>query len=261
MNNSSVSSKKGFTLVELLVVIAIIGILAAILLPVLHVGQVKSKKTLARLQMSQIVAAVYDYQAAYNVFPISTSSQGAAALADGDFTYGGTFNSPSAILTDIKSYGRITPNAEIMGVLLNLERFGDSTPTINVGHTKNPQARGFLNVRFSGDTNSAGVGLDGVYRDPWGDPFVITLDLNADGKARDSFYSDSRVSADLNNPNIGLQGLIQRTLPNGSVVFECPDPVMVWSAGPDRMIDPNLGNSPDGKANKGANKDNLVSWQ
>jgi hypothetical protein len=36
---------------------------------------------------------------------------------------------------------------------------------------------------------------------------------------------------------------------------------MVWSAGPDKMVDPNLGGSLNGKANKGANKDNVLSWK
>ena len=30
---------------------------------------------------------------------------------------------------------------------------------------------------------------------------------------------------------------------------------MIWSAGPDKMIDPNS------KANLGANKDNILSWK
>jgi len=205
--------------------------------------------------MSQIVSAVYDYQSAYSVFPTSTASQGAAIVDAGDFTYGGTFNTPSSITTDIKSYGQTVPNYEIMGVLLNLEQFGNNTPTINVGHIKNPRGRGAISVKFSGDTKSAGVGLDGVYRDPWGNPYVITLDFNGDGKARDSFYSDSRVSADPNNASIGLQGLIRRALPNGASAFECVDPVTVWSAGPDKMIDPNA------KANTSANKDNILTWQ
>src|ERR1044071_4100565 len=72
MKRAPSSSKIAFTLIELLVVIAIIGLLAAIILPVLHILQTNSRKTMARLQMSQIVSAVYDYQAAYNVFPVST---------------------------------------------------------------------------------------------------------------------------------------------------------------------------------------------
>jgi len=37
--------------------------------------------------------------------------------------------------------------------------------------------------------------------------------------------------------------------------------VMVWSAGPDKMVDPNKYMLPIGKADKGANKDNVVSWK
>jgi hypothetical protein len=161
---------------------------------------------------------------------------------------------------DVKSYSNLVPNSEIMGVLLDLESFPDGTATINPGHIKVPRKHSFLTVHYASDNKSSGLGLDGVYRDPWGNPYVITIDANADEKTRDAFYSDPRVSADPNNVNAGLQGLVRRTLPSGSSVFECPASVTVWSAGPDRMIDPNLGNSPTAKANKGANKDNLVSW-
>jgi len=44
------------------------------------------------------------------------------------------------------------------------------------------------------------------------------------------------------------------TIPGGPF-FEANAPLMVWSAGPDKMIEP-------GKpANLGANKDNVVSWK
>jgi len=211
--------------------------------------------------MNQIIVAIHDYQQANNVFPIGSTSQAAALAGGGDFTYGGTFATPTGVPVDVPSSGAIVMNSEIMGVLLDLESFPDGSPTINPGHIKNPLKHSYLPYHASGDTKSAGLGLDGVYRDPWGNPYVITFDVNADEKARDGFYSDPRVSADPNNPNAGLQGLVKRTLPSGASVFECPAPVTVWSAGPDKMVDPNLGNSPSAKANKGANKDNIVSWQ
>ena len=46
----------------------------------------------------------------------------------------------------------------------------------------------YLNATRPGDTNTPGVGPDGVYRDPWGNPYIITVDLNYDDKARDAFY-------------------------------------------------------------------------
>ena len=48
---------------------------------------------------------------------------------------------------------------------------------------------------------------------------------------------------------------------SGKHVFEANSPVMVWSAGPDKMIDPNIGGGAAGKANRGANKDNILSWK
>jgi hypothetical protein len=43
--------------------------------------------------------------------------------------------------------------------------------------------------------------------------------------------------------------------------FQYHGKVMVWSAGPDGQIDPNLGNLAGGRANAGANKDNVLSWK
>ena len=45
-----------------------------------------------------------------------------------------------------------------------------------------------LNERLAGDTNSPGIGPDFVFRDPWGSPYIITLDLNGDGKSDDCLY-------------------------------------------------------------------------
>ncbi len=67
--------------------------------------------------------------------------------------------------------------------------------TINQGHVKNPQKTRYLNPTMATDINSPGVGPDGVYRDPWGNPYVITVDLNYDDKARDAFYRRPAVSA------------------------------------------------------------------
>jgi hypothetical protein len=127
--------------------------------------------------------------------------------------------------------------------------------TINQGHVKNPQKTKYLNAAMTTDTNSPGVGPDGVYRDPWGNPWVVTIDLNYDEKARDGFYRLPAVSQVPSDPNRGLNGLILTVLKNGQRVFEANSPVMVWSAGPDKKIDPN---SP---ANAGANKDNIIGWK
>jgi len=130
--------------------------------------------------------------------------------------------------------------------------------TINRGHVKNLQRNTYLNANRIADTNSPGVGPDGIYRDPWGNPYVITVDLNYDDKARDGFYRKQAVSQA--SGTSGINGLVNsHTPPNpptgDSEFFECNSPVMVWSAGVDKMINPN------DKANKGVNKDNILSWK
>jgi hypothetical protein len=138
-----------------------------------------------------------------------------------------------------------------------MEHYGDGRPTINAGHVRNPQKNQFLNAQLVSGTISPGIGQDGVYRDPWGSLYLITVDLNYDNKSRDVFYGQGAVSEDpasSANPKNGLNGLVPTTAA-GSTVYELNSGVMVWSAGPDKMIDPTV------PANTGANKDNVLTWK
>jgi prepilin-type N-terminal cleavage/methylation domain-containing protein len=254
-----------FTLVELLVVISIIAILAAMLLPVLSSVKKKAQIAKAKLEISQIMAAIRDYDSHYNQFPVSKDARDAIAASGNDFTYGtagvnqNNIKVPGGTLASITTPPASTPyqtnNAELMAILMDMEYYPGGTVTINKGHVKNTQRTQFLQARMV-NTFTSGVGPDGVYRDPWGNPYIISIDLNNDEKCRDSFYCDAKVSADPNNLTRGINGLVMLRDKNGAPlnIFEASAPVMVWSAGPDKMIDPNA------PANQGLNKDNVVSW-
>lgn len=242
----------GFSLVELLTVMAIIGLIAALVLPATNRAKVKAKTQHARLEMAQIVAAVTEYESAYDRFPVSQEATRVAALSSEDMTYGGVIEETH---TWLAGPGYLTNNSEIMAVLLDLEYYGDGAPTINQGHLRNPQRTRFMEVNQVGGTNALpGIGIDGIYRDPWGSPYVITLDLNRDGRARDIMYRDPAVSQDPAAPQGGLCGLTRGVDSLGKPVFEWPGSVMVWSAGPDRRL------STKQRANEGVNHDNLLSW-
>ena len=133
----------------------------------------------------------------------------------------------------------LASNAEIMAILFDLEKYPNGQPTVNVGHVKNPQRNiGYLAAYFVSDTVSPGIGSDGVYRDPWGDPYIITIDLNNDGKTRDAFYRARSVSQIASGAPAGYFGSFNSydsPAGNGDH-YECNSPVMVWSAGPDQMI-------------------------
>jgi type II secretory pathway pseudopilin PulG len=251
----------------MLVVIAIIAILASLLLPVLAGAKKAAQKKQAAMEISQIVGAIQQYDSVYGRFPVSSgspSAQSAAAAATppGDFTYGGVFTNAAGGAVPVYTTGYQTNNAEVIAILMDVTTNAVTHQNVNFSHAKNPQQTIFLNAKMSGYDPSSndqhppgGVDIAGVYRDPWGNPYVISMDLNYDEQCKDAFYSLTLVSSTSlpGNSSSGINGLINpdQTADN----YQNHGKVMVWSAGPDGKIDNTL------PADKGVNKDNILSWQ
>ena len=254
----------GFTLLKLLIVIAIIGVLAGLLLPVSPPGRGRSSSKNGPCTKCSISwRPSTQYQTIYGHMPLSRAGIASLTLSSSDFTFG-TMNHGTNLLSrtgkplpnigNVGNTGYQAANSELMAILMDQVTLPDGvTPTVNAGHSRNPQQIHFLDAKMVGDSFSPGVGTDLVYRDPWGNPYIITLDMNGDGHCRDGFYRSRLVSRQ--NGVIGYNGLNNTNDPSGnSDMFEANTTVMVWSLGPDGKADAKSA------AIIAPNKDNITGW-
>ena len=157
-----------FTLVELLVVIAIIAILMGLHFPAIGVIKEQARKVQARNDLTNVVAAVKQYQTEYGKYPTVTNSP---AVADADTLVGDT------------AAGAAINNNALFDTLRAIPR------GLNQNHTFNPRRIVFFEGKGVTDNlapragfadNATDAAMLGCFFDPWGKQYNIVIDSNYD---------------------------------------------------------------------------------
>lgn len=170
----------GFTLIELLTVIAIIAILMGLLFPAINAVKENAKKTQAKSDISQIVAAVKAYHTEYGKYPdISNGTPATSDIFVGDKDMGAVAGDNSILFNTL----RAIPKAPNTDHVLNPRRitFFEGKAASN---PEQPRA-GFAEGPPKGDT------AQGALYDPWGKQYGIMIDADYDNVlAMEKIYSD-----------------------------------------------------------------------
>ena len=151
-----------FTLIELLVVIAIIIILAGLLFPAFRGVQEQARRTQAKNDLTQIVAAVNAFYTEYGKYPLVTA----------DTTYG-----PGGTSTNDLLFNELRATAAA---------------------TQNPRKIVFISPPFVKDPNNprAGIGTPtgtgpGQFYDPWGTAYGVEIDGSYDNQLLNPYNADT----------------------------------------------------------------------
>ena len=165
MNTTAPSNRSAFTLIELLTVIAIIAILMGLLFPAIGTIKESARRTQAKNDVTNIVAAVKQYYTEYGKYPLVEASP--------------TTPNSDTVVGDPEA----TPVADNSALFNTLRSIPEG---INDQYKLNPRRIVFFEGKAATDSLAPRAGFadkqdaqkKGSFFDPWGKQYVVVMDAN-----------------------------------------------------------------------------------
>ena len=172
---------EAFTLIELLVVISIIAILAGLLLPVVNKAMENARKTAAKSAVTQMVAAVNNYQTDYGQYPVVTGMT--SYVSGSDYTFGTDGHNYQLFLVLRALNANATDGTAVLNTRRTVYFEGK-----NVRNASNPKD-GFVQTVPTGGTFTVGD-----FVDPWGHAYLVRLDSNYSNAIQNPYKDGTHTS-------------------------------------------------------------------
>jgi len=144
----SSASRRGMTLMELLCVMLLVSVFAALVFPGIAALERSGKRRQAAGTSTSLVLAIEQYRTRYGRWPLLTQNE------DADVIY-----APDDDTCSVSS-GTLVEQAELIGAL-------------TTNRTENPLLHRFIEVESDNIK-------DGRLVDPWGRPYIVLVDADAD---------------------------------------------------------------------------------
>ena len=202
-----------FTLTELLVTMGIIIILAGLAIPAVLTAQAKGRVTAAKADMTAILTALKSMEGTYRKMVNANGHFGTvnASAVDSSSSDGGT--TYNYVRLGFGSSDSVTAYNYFIVELTNPKKF-TSSENLNI----NRRRIAFLDPKTEYDpvtgSNAAGnisdnlaVDPERLWRDPWGNPYVIIINTNFTGAIRDPRNTGDYISANAIVYSVGPNGV------------------------------------------------------